>query len=139
MNYSEEQLIEMQEETNRIVESIESQKLKGNEASSFVYALFVIVAISMIFEYFVKKYREEKRNKKKAGESLREVRGKLLITYGIHLFTLLITWIVCYNVLGIPNVYTGFLVAIAVYIVEIAPLFTLHLDLIKKGDNNDAT
>ena len=135
MNYSEAQLLEMQEETNKIVESLESQKLEGSVAASFIYALFVIVAISMIFEYFVKKYRKEKRDKKKAGEPLREIRGKLLITYGVHIFVLLITWIICSDVLQITDVYSGFLIVVAVYIVEIAPLFTIHLNLNEKEEN----
>ena len=139
MNYSEEKLIEMQEETNKLVESIESQKLDENAVQSFIYTLFIIVAISMIFEYFVKKYREEKRKKKKAGEPLKETRGKLLIIYGVHILTLLLTWIICEDVLKFTNIYTVVLIAIPVYIVEIAPLFVWHLNLNKKEEKNDTT
>ncbi len=68
---SEQQAIQMQEEANRIVESIESQRLDKPHSISFVYALFVVVGISMVFENFVRGYKEQKRKKKEAGEPVR--------------------------------------------------------------------
>ena len=127
MTASQNELIQMQEETNRIVESIESQRLDAQSTASFIYALFAVVAISMIFENFVRGYREEKRNKKQAGESVKDIRVKLLATYGIHIVVIIILWAVCKFLLNLTIPYIGFLIAITVYIVEIGPLFAIHL------------
>lgn len=123
---SEQQAIQMQEEASKMIESIESQKLDQAHTISFVYALFVIVGISMVFENFVRSYREEKRKKKEAGEQVGEVRKKLLITYGIHILLIALMWLICSLLLNITSPYIWFLTAVTVYIVEIGPLFTIH-------------
>lgn len=133
MTANQNELIQMQEETNRIIESIESQRLDTNATGTFIYCLFIIVAVSMIFEYFVRAFKEDIRNKKQEGKSPNDIRVKLLITYGIHIASIIILWIVSLNLLNFTSIYTWFLVIITVYIVEIAPLFTIHL---KKKEEN---
>lgn len=132
MATNENELIQMQEETNRIIESIESQKLEGSAINSFIYAIFIVVGISMIFEFFVRGYREEIRKKKEEGESAKEIRIKLLITYGIHILAVVIMWLICAFALKLTGIYIWFLGAITVYIVEISPLFTIHFRKKKK-------
>ena len=135
MNVNPEQMLEMKEEANKIKDTLETQKLDHDGINTFAYALFIIVAISMVFEFFVKSYREEKRNRKLAGKPNNDIKGKLLITYGVHVIVTVIIWLICENLLKLTGVYTGFLIAITIYIVEIAPLFTIHLNLKKKEEN----
>ena len=133
---SEEQAAQMQEEANKIIESIESQKLDQSHSISFVYSLFIIVGISMIFENFVRSYKEEKRKKKELGEPLGDIRKKLLIVYGIHILVISLMWLICGLLLKITSPYIWFLTIVTVYIVEIGPMFTLHLKM-KKEEKND--
>lgn len=126
METTQSQLIQMQEEANRIVESIESQKLDANSATAFIYTLFIIVGISMIFENFVRSYREQKREKKNKEEPIKELRIKLLITYVIHLAFIIVLWLVCQNLIKLTSPYIWFLTAVTLYMVEIGPLFTIH-------------
>lgn len=132
---SEQQAIMMQEETNRIVQDIESQKLDNDGTMAFIYALFVIVAISMVFESFVRSYRRQKHDKKKAGEPVKECRKKLLITYLIHIVVVLLFGVICNFLLKLTPPFTGFLIAVSIYIVEIAPLFAIYINF-KKEENN---
>lgn len=129
---TESELIQMQEETNKIIESIEAQKLDEGAINAFIYAIFIVVAISMILEIFVRSYKEQIRNKKDANEPVKNIRIKLLIIYGIHIAALIILWLVCTYALKFTGIYTWFLIAITVYIVEIAPLFTIRFK--KKKD-----
>ena len=132
---AENQLMQIQEETNRIVQSIESQKIDGQTANSFVYALLAIVAISMIFELFVRNYKREIYEKKDIKEPTKQIRIKLWITYGIHLTILTIFCMICRYLFNITNIYVWFLVVVSIYIVEIAPLFTIHFR--KKRDKEE--
>ena len=131
---SESQTIQMQEEANKLMSEIESQKLDSNGVASFIYCLFIIVAISMIFESFVRNYKESKRQKRKSEEPTEEFTKKLWITYGIHLVVLILTYLICTYLVGLTTPYTIFLLSISIYIVEIAPKFTLHLDFVKKEE-----
>lgn len=131
---SEKQLIQMQEETNRIIESIESQKLDPKTTNSFIYAMLAIVAISMIFEFFVRGYKDEIRNKKEQKESTKKIRIKLWITYGIHVLFTIIACLICRYALNITGIYVWFLAIVTIYIVEIAPLFTIHFRKKKKEE-----
>lgn len=123
---SENELVQMQEETNRILESIEEQRLDEEGTSAFVYTFFITVAIAMVFEVFVRSYRKELCDKKEAEGDTKDIRKKLLITYVIHLLTIGITLLICTYVLKFTQMYTWFLILITVYIVEIAPLFSIR-------------
>ncbi len=135
---SQEQAIQLQEEANKIVQEIESQKLDDNGVQVFIWALFAIVAISMIFESFVKGYKEIIYDKKKAKESRKEPRKKLLITYGIHILFLVISWVICTFALKLTTPYVFFLLLVSFFMVEIAPLFTIHIRL-KKEVKDDSS
>ena len=126
MTVTENQIIQMQEETNRIIESIESQKMDSNTANLFIYVLLITVAISMIFEYFVREYRKKKKEKKQNGESTNEIVTKLFITYSIHIITLVILWLICLYLMKFTILYVCCLIAISIYIVGISPLFTFY-------------
>ena len=129
---SETQAIQMQEETNRIVQEIESQKLDNDAAASFIYALFAVVAISMVIESFVKNYKDKIYEKKRAGQKYSAERKKLWITYLIHIPVLLLIWCICSFLLNISSPYVGFLIIVSIFMVEIAPLFTIHLNFKKE-------
>lgn len=131
---SEIQAIQMQQETNKIISDIESQKLDSSGTAVFIYALFAIVAISMVFENFVRNYRKLKHDKKKEGEPVTEYRKKLLITYGIHIVVIILFYIICRFLLKLTTPYIGFLIAITVYIVEISPLFAVYIRFKKEED-----
>ena len=135
---SEIQTIQMQQETNKIISDIESQKLDSSGTAAFIYALFAIVAISMAFENFVRNYRKQKHDKKKAGEPIGEYRKKLLIAYGIHIVVVLLFWVICKFALKLTTPYIGFLIALTVYIVEISPLFAIYIKFKKEEEKNDS-
>lgn len=131
---TEADIIRMQEETNRIIESIESQKLSEEANNAFIYAIFIVVAVSMIFENFVRKYKDDIKNKKENEESAKDIRIKLMITYLIHMLLIAILWVICTYVLKITGIYIWFLIIITVYVVEISPLFTIKLKKKKKEE-----
>ena len=135
---TEAQAIQMQEETNRIVNEIESQKLDNQEISTFIYAFFIVVAISMVFEGFVKSYRESIHDKKKENKTVSTERKKLLIIYFAHILLTIIMWAICKFAIGLPTPYLGFLIGVTVYMVEIAPLFTVYIKL-KKEVKDDSS
>ncbi len=131
---SESQAIQMQEEANKIMSEIESQKLDSNGVASFIYSFFIIIAISMIFEGFVRSYKESKWKKKKNEEPTEEFTKKLWIVYGIHLIALILMYVICTYLVGITTPYVIFLLCVSIYIVEIAPKFTLHFNFDKKEE-----
>ncbi len=132
MTASENELLQMQEETNRIVSEIQSQKLDEAGATRFIYALFILCGISMIFESFVRSYRAKKKEKKRAGEKTGDLTKKLLIVYGVHLLFVVLFCLICAYILGITGPYLWTLCLITVFMVEISPLFALNLKLNKK-------
>ena len=129
---SEAQAIQMQEETNRIIQEIESQKLSNDVANTFIYALFVIVAISMIFEEVVKSFKQKIHEKKKQGEKDTTSKKRLWITYLIHIPVLVLIWVICKYALGFTDPYVGFLIFVSIFMVEIAPLFTIYINFKKE-------
>lgn len=135
MATSENELLKLQEETNQIMQSIQEQKLDESGINAFIYAIFIVVAISMIFEFFVRGYREEVRRRKQEEIPAKEIRIKLLIVYIIHLFVIGALWLICNYALKFTGIYIWFLIAITVYIVEISPLFTIHFRKRKKEEN----
>lgn len=124
---SENQLLQMQEEANEIIGEIESQKLEESAVNTFVYLIFIVVAVSMVFEFFVRGYKNEIKRRKENEESTKEVRIKLLITYCIHIVAIAILWLINNYLLNITGIYGWFLIAITIYIVEIAPLFAIDI------------
>lgn len=131
---SENELLQMQEEANEIIEEIESQKLEESAVNTFVYLIFIVVAVSMLFEFFVRGYREELKRIKENGEPTKEIRIKLLIIYCIHIVAIVILWLINNYLLNITGIYAWFLIAITLYIVEIAPLFTIRIKKRKKEE-----
>ena len=125
---------QMQEEANRILTSIESQVLDEKGNTTFVYTLFILIGISIIFEYFVRTYKEQIRTRKDNNEEYKSIRKKLWIVYGIHIiFTVIFSLIAKYAV-HLTDIYVYFLALGTVYVVEIAPLFTLHFKFLdRKG------
>ena len=124
----------MPENTNDMINSMEGQLL-GQEANNrFIYALFVVVGISMIFEYFVRNYKAEIRKRKEEETDYKEIRKKLWIVYGIHVFFMLILSIVVKYALALTNIYVFFLIFVTFYIVEFAPLFSFSFWRKKKGE-----
>ncbi len=123
---NENEIIYMQEEVNKLIENIESQRLDQNTINSFIYSMFVIIAISMIFENFVRSYREKIRIAKKEKLPIKEAYIKLLITYAVHIAITVILSIICYYALNITKIYIWFLVLVTICIVEISPLFTIN-------------
>ena len=130
-NNEEEQ---MQAQANEILSSIEAQTMDNEANARFVYALFIVVGISMVFEYFVRGYKAEIREKKEKGESCVTTRKKLWITYGIHAIFMLILAIVLKFIVALTDVYVIFLVIATFYVVEFAPLFSFSFWKKKKGD-----
>ena len=125
------EIIQMQEE---IIESIQSQKLDGPGAERFIYSLFIVCGISMIFENFIKSYRAKKKEKKRAGESTKELTKKIFIVYLIHLLFIALTCLICAYLVKITGPYIWTLCLISVSMVEIAPLFTIDLNFKRKKE-----
>lgn len=122
--------IQMQEQTNKILNDIKSQTMDSNGNIKFVYALFIVVGISMIFEYFVKEYRYEIRENK----DCKKTKKKLWITYGIHAIFMIILTLVLKFIVKLTDVYVIFLVIATFYVVEFAPLFSFTFRKKKKEE-----
>ncbi len=127
MGVSNEQFQAMEEETRQIVENIQSQKLDEKGLNVFIYAIFIVIIISMIFESLVKSNREKLREVKDNKEIANPIKKKLLIIYSAHLATIAVLWFIYSIFAKLPGIYIWFLIVVTVYIVDIAPLFTWHL------------
>ena len=114
---NENEIIYMQEEGNKLIENIESQRLDQNTINSFIQSMFVIIAISMIFENFVRSYREKIRIAKKEKLAIKEAYIKLLITQAVHIAITVILSRICYCGLNITKIYISFLVLVTICIV----------------------
>lgn len=124
---------QMQEEANKILTSIESQVLDEKGNTVFVYTLFILIGISMVFEYFVRTYKEQIRTRKDNNEEYKDIRKKLWIVYGTHIvFTIIFSLIVKF-VIHLTDIYVYFLILGTIYVVEIAPLFTIHFKFLDRG------
>ena len=124
---------QMQEEANEMLTSIESQVLDEEGNTAFIYALFILIGISMIFEYFVRNYREEIRTRKDNNKEYKNIRKKLWIVYGIHIIFAIIFAFVVKFIVHLTDIYVYFLLLGTVYVVEIAPLFTFHFKFLDRG------
>lgn len=131
--------LEMQSQTNAILNSIESQVLDKEGNTRFVYALFAVVGISMIFEYLVRNYKTEIRKRKEEKEDYKEVRKKLWIVYGIHVAFMVILALIVKYALALTDIYVFFLIIVTFYVVEFAPLFSFSFWRKKRGKKNDTS
>ena len=52
---------------------------------------------------------------------------KLFITYIVHVVAIILFWIISRYLLKLTSPYIWLLIIITVYIVEVAPIFTIHL------------
>ena len=134
VSFATDEVEQMQQQTNQMINSIEMQVLDKEANNRFVYAMFIVVGISMIFEYFVKNYKYEIRNKKEEGNEYKDVRKKLWIVYGIHFIFMLILGFVLKNILAFTDIYVIFLLVVTFYIVEFAPLFNFSFWKKKKEE-----
>ena len=118
--------------TNEIAKDIDSQTQTVEGNSKLINTLFVVVGISMVFEYFVRKYRIEIKEFKENSKDYKPTRKKLLITYGIHIIFTFILALVVRFALNMSEVFMWGFVFITVYVVEIETLFNFTFKNKKK-------
>lgn len=138
-NKQTQEELEMQSQTNAMLNSIESQVLDKEGNTRFVYALFVVVGISMIFEYLVRNYKTEIRKRKEEKEDYKELRKKLWIVYGIHVAFMIVLALIVKYALALTDIYVFFLIIVTFYVVEFAPLFSFSFWRKKRGKKNDTS
>ena len=110
-------------QTSEVMEEITSQTQTAEGNSKLINTLFVLVGISMVFEYFVRKYKIKIKEEKQENKDYKQTRKKLWIVYGIHFaFTVIFALIVRF-VLKMPDVFMWGYVFITIYVVEIETLF----------------
>lgn len=131
--------LQMQVQTNEILNSIESQALDKEANNRLVYTLFVVVGISMVFEYLVKNYKTEIRKRKEDDKEYKDIRKKLWIVYGIHIAFMLILALISKYALAFTDIYVFFLIIVTFYVVEFAPLFSFSFRKKKKEEKNDTS
>ncbi len=124
VNMLEEQY---RQEANKILSVIEEQKNDVNMTNNLIIALFVTVIISMIFEYFVKFFKYDIKEKNEKEEETKHVRKKLWITYGIHIFALLIMYLIYKYIVKLSDMYTFLLLIISICNVEISPFLQIRM------------
>ena len=138
---AEEQRVEIESKMNEITESMQGGESNSN---AYIYMVISTVAISMVFEYFVKKYKFQIREKKFNGEKPTKQRKQLYAILGIHIVVMIILLIICKFALKLNDIFTGFIIFITIYIVWIGTTKILfrNSEFKKKeerGKNNDIT
>jgi len=113
----------MPENTNEILNTIGQQEITGEALNGFVYALFIVVGISMVFEYFVRNYKTEIRKRKEEEKDYKYVRRRLWLVYGIHFVFMVILGLITKFAMQLTDIYVIFLLIVTFYVVEFAPLF----------------
>ena len=132
-NMLEEQL---KQETNEIISILEEQKNNPHVINSLIMGLFGVVIISMIFEGIVKNFKYEIKEKNKNNENTTELKKKLWITYGIHIVSILILFVVCKYIVKILDLYNIFFILISVCMVEIGPFLQIRMKKKNRRDND---
>lgn len=121
-------------QTNEILNSLEQQVQDREDNGKFVYAVFIVVGLSMIFEYFVRNYKTEIQRRKEEEKEYKDIRKKLYLTYALHLVFMIALGLIVKFMVGLADVYTVFLLMVTFYIVEFAPLFNFHFRKHKKEE-----
>ena len=132
-NIIEEQL---KQETNEIISILEEQKNNPQAMNSLIMGLFIVVIISMIFEGIVKNFKYAIKEKNKNDEDTAELKKKLWITYGIHIVSILILFVVCKYAVKMLDLYNMFFILISVCMVEIGPFLQIRMKKKNRRDND---
>ena len=110
----------MESDFNAITQQMEYES--ANISENAIYAFLIVVAISMIFEHFVKEVKEEIRKKKDDGEDVKEARKRMYKILGIHAGVLLLGFIIFAFILKFSSMERWFLVGTSIYVVWISTI-----------------